>query len=64
MDPLAAVTLLLGILDRAAQVGAMIQKARAENRDITTEELDALLILDGEARQGLIDAIDAAKKAR
>ena len=64
MDPLAAVTLLLGILDRAAQVGAMIQKARTEGRDITTEELDALLILDGEARQGLIDAIDAAKKAR
>lgn len=61
MDPLTMVTLLLGLLDRATQIGTLIQTARTEGRDITAAELDALVDADKAARQGLVDAIEKAK---
>lgn len=58
----AAIALLLGLLDRAAAFGAILSKAKAENRDISAEELDAFAAADDLARASLIDAISAAKK--
>ncbi len=63
MDPLSAVTLLLGLLDRAAALGALIAQARSENRDITAAELDSLRLADDTARDALVKAIADAKAA-
>lgn len=63
MDPLSLVTLMLGLLDRAAQIGALIQTARAEGRDVTSAELDGLKLADDAARAELVQAIAAAKAA-
>lgn len=54
----AAVTLLLGLLDRAAAVGALITKARAEGRDVTADELAAAAAEDDTARAKLQAEID------
>lgn len=56
-----AVQLLLGLLDRATQVTQLIDKARAENRDVTVSELDALSTAFDEANAKLTDAIAEAK---
>lgn len=61
MDPMTAVTLLLGLLDRAGQIGVLIQKAQAEKRDITDAELDQLVEIDNQARKALQDAIAAVR---
>ena len=60
MNATLLITLLLGLLDRATQIGALIQKARGEGRDVTPAELDALVSADDVARQALVDAIRAA----
>lgn len=57
------ITLILGLLDRASAIGALLTKARGEGRDVTTAELDALRTADDLARQQLVDAIAAAKAA-
>ena len=57
----AAITLLLGLLDRAAAFGAILSKAKAEGRDISAEELDAFAAADDVARSALVDAIAKAK---
>lgn len=57
----SVITLLLGLLDRASAIGNLISTARAEKRDVTIAELDALVDADKIARQGLVDAIAAAK---
>ena len=56
-----AITLLLGLLDRAAQIGALISSAKAQGRDVTEAELNALAADDDVARKALEEAI---KKAR
>lgn len=56
-----AIQLLLGLLDRATQIGALISKAQAEKRDITPAELDQLVAADDAAKKALQDAIDKAK---
>lgn len=61
MDPLALVTLLLGLLDRAAAVGTLISNARNEGRDVTLAELEALSDADDKARADLVAAIAQAK---
>ena len=61
MNAAALITLLLGLLDRASQIGALIAKARTEGRDVSIAELDALVALDKVARQDLVDAIAKAK---
>jgi hypothetical protein len=57
------ISLLLGLLDRASQIGALISTARGEGRDITPAELDALMEQDKVAREDLVDAIAKAKAA-
>lgn len=52
-----AITLLLSALNRAAEIGAMIAKARSENRDISEAELDTLAENDDVAREALEQAI-------
>ena len=56
-----AVSLLLGLLDRAAQIGTLISTAKAQGRDVTAAELDALVAADQTARGALQQAIDAAQ---
>ena len=52
-----AITLLLGLIDRAAAYGALISKAKAEGRDVSEAELDALASEDDQARKELEAAI-------
>lgn len=59
-NALALVTVLLDLTTRAAEIAAVINKARMEGRDVTSEELDALFAQDAAARQKLADAIAAA----
>lgn len=63
MGEAAAVTLLLGLLDRAAQWGAIVQKARSEGRPVSEAEVDAFVALADESDMKLQAAIDAAKAA-
>ncbi len=42
----ALVSLLLGLLDRAASIGTLLTKTRAEGRQPSPEELDELLAVD------------------
>jgi len=56
MGTVAAIELLLGLLDRAVAWGAVVAKAQAEGRDITDAELDAFA-------QEAHDSSDAAKAA-
>lgn len=62
-NSLALVTLMLGLLDRATQIGNLINQARAEGRDVSAAELDALKAADDVARAELVAAIEALKKA-
>ena len=57
-----AITLLLGLLDRAAAYGALISQAKAEGREVSEAELDALASEDDQARKDLKAAI-AKRKA-
>jgi len=56
-----AVQLLLGLLDRASSITALIQQAQASGKDITQAQLDALVADDDKARKALADAIAAAR---
>lgn len=56
-----AITLLLQFMSRAQEVGALINKARSEGRDVSQAELDALVANDDAAKAALQQAIDAAK---
>lgn len=58
---LIATNLLLGLLDRQTQIAALLSKAHAEGRDVTSAELDGLFADDQAARGQLQTAIDAAK---
>lgn len=61
MDPATAITLALGLLDRAAQWAQAANKAKAEGRDISEAELDGLAKGDDAARAALEAAIATAK---
>ena len=50
MNAALAINLLLALLDRAQAIGALLSKAKAEGRDITSEELDQLAASDDAAR--------------
>lgn len=63
MNAAVLVDLLLGLLDRAAAIGGLLSKAKAEGRDITTAELDALFADDATAKAALQAAIDKANAA-
>jgi hypothetical protein len=56
---LAAVDALIALLDRARGVSELIKNARAEGRDVSEEELDALSL---GADQAIADARAAANR--
>lgn len=58
-----AIQLVLALLNRAAQIGALIMKARAEGRDISDAEMDGLRAADDTAKLKLQQHIDAARAA-
>jgi hypothetical protein len=63
MNAAVLVDLLLGLLDRAAAIGGLLTKAKAEGRDVTSAELDALFAEDATAKAALQAAIDKASIA-
>jgi hypothetical protein len=56
-----AITLLLGLIDRAAAWGAVIAKAQAEGRELTEAEVDAFAAADDVAKAALEKAIRDAR---
>lgn len=58
----AALQVVLALLDKAALIGGMIANAQAQNRDLTTAELDTLVQADNVAKAKL-DALIATAKA-
>lgn len=60
----ALVGLLLGLVDRAAAVSSLLAKTRAEGRQPSAEELDALFAADDTARAKLEEDIRVARAAR
>lgn len=61
MGAAAGIEILLSLLDRAATWGAVVQKARLENRNISEAEIDSFFAADDEADKRLQAAIDKAK---
>lgn len=59
-NALILVSLLLQYSDKIATVGKMLTTAKAEGRDVTQAELDALFAGDDAARAALDAAIAAA----
>jgi hypothetical protein len=57
MNADTAITLALSLLDRAAAYGSLVTAARAEGRDVSDVELDALAAEDDAARKELENAI-------
>ncbi len=58
-----ALNVILALLGKASEISALISAARAENRDITDDELARLTAADDAARAALAEAIEAAKRA-
>ena len=56
-----AITLLLGLLDRAAAWGAVIAKAQSEGRELTEAEVDTFAAADDDAKARLESAIALAR---
>ena len=56
-------SLLIALINNAAAVSTLIQKAKLENRDVTPDELKALLDNDAVERAKLVVAIAGAKAA-
>lgn len=56
-----AVDLLLEFLMRASEISLLIKQAKAEGREITAAELDAVAGRADVARQRLVDAIAKAR---
>jgi hypothetical protein len=57
------VSLLIALLQNASAISTLIQKAKLEGRDVTPEELKALLDNDALERAKLVVAIASAKAA-
>lgn len=53
----AAIELLLQVINQAGPVSAAINRARAEGRPISREELEAAFAQDDAARDSLVAAI-------
>jgi hypothetical protein len=58
-----AINLLIALIENAAAISQLIQKAQGEGRDVTSAELQALLDTDALARAKLVIAIAEAKAA-
>ena len=61
MDVATAIGLLIANLGKLAEFGTVIAKARAENRNLTPEEVSASGVLAQEALDRLKAAIAAAE---
>ena len=57
-----AMDIVFGLLDRASSITALIKTAQSEGRDITAEELDALVSADDASRVALVEAIAKRKQ--
>jgi hypothetical protein len=55
-----ALTLLITLLNRSAEISALIAQARGEGRDLTADELAGLQAADDAARAALVAAIEQA----
>ena len=56
----AAISVLLALINNAGQISLLIQRAQAENRDLSIEEWAAITAADDGARAELAAAIKAA----
>lgn len=56
-----AIDVIFGLLDRVAAYTAIVTKARAEGRDVSDVELNALAREDDAARDKLAQSIATAK---
>jgi len=63
MNIATAIDLLFSVLQHAQVISTTIKTAQSEGRDVTPEELQALLDTDGRAREALAAAIEAARAA-
>jgi hypothetical protein len=63
MNAALAVELLIALVNQAGTISALLSKAKAENRDVTSAELDTLSLADDLARAQLIVAI-ASRRAQ
>lgn len=61
MNAIALLTLLLQYSDKLTQIGTLLSKTRAENREPSDAEMDALFAGDDAAKASLDAAIAAAK---
>jgi len=61
MSTAAIIDIILSLATRMQAAASLIIRARAENREISNAELDALAASDDAARAALVDAIAAAK---
>lgn len=61
MEATAAISLLLALLDRAAQWGAVIQNARDEGRPVSQAEVDAFVAQATDSDAKLQAAIEKAR---
>lgn len=60
-NAIAVLNLAVGLLGQLSSLSALLSKAKAEGRDITDAELDALARQDAEARSRLAEAIAGAR---
>lgn len=63
MNERIAIQLMLLALANAQQIATLLSNAKAQGRDVTPEELDALGVADAVARKALQDEIDTKKAA-
>lgn len=61
MKVLAAIDLLIALLNSAGRISVLIAKAQAESRDLSEEEWGQIVADDDAARASLVDAIAKAK---
>lgn len=59
MNERIAIQLMLLALTQAQQIATLLNNAKAQGRDVTSEELDGLAAADVAARKELQDVIDA-----
>lgn len=61
--PEALIQLLITAINNAASISSLIEKARAENRDITPQEEADVIMGYTQAHDAAIAAVEAAKAA-
>lgn len=62
MNATLLLSLLFGLVDRADRIAKLLEKAKAEGRDVSSAELDQLALEDDQAAAALKRAIEDARK--